>query len=393
MKYIFVDTDNGSLTPGTPVHTSSTWPANADRFISLATAVGNATVRAETDDITIFCQGVSADTSRCLISPSILAASVTVQGNLTGPKWDTTKYRIEYAGSILEAFYVTYAIGNVTIKNLQVQNDGTNTGGPYAFRFNTTTGAFTYTFDSCIARIGVSVGTATGYAFRLGVGATAVGRFTNCIAVKLASAGTNSRNGFASSSTPGVDITAYNSIAYNFSTGASQLLKAVNCAIFDNTDDFSTSVGTIQYCASDDGDGTNAVTGLNWAGQFVDYPNSDFNLKAGSALIGSGIGPTGDASVPTTDIAGNTRSGATTDIGVVKYVPVFTITSIDGDDTVYDNQVANITGTGFGTVQGLVYIDGVQQSINSWTNTVINITVEQGALSLGAATLKVFKLI
>lgn len=390
MKYIFVDTDNGSLTPGTPVHTSSTWPANADRFISLATAVGNATVRAETDDITIFCQGVSVDTSRCLISPSILAASVTVQGNLNSAKWDNTKYRIEYAGAALEAFYVTYAIGNVTIKNFQVQNDGTNTGGPYAVRFNATTGAFTYTLDSCIARIGVASGASPGYAFRLGIGSTAIGRITNCIAVKLASAGTNSRIGFAGPSGSS-DRTAYNSIAQKFNGGFENLLKAVNCVSFDNTDDFAASVTTIAYCASDDGDGTNAITGLTWADQFVDYTNSDFTLKAGSGLIGTGIGPASDANVPTTDIAGNTRSGTTTDIGVVKYVSVLTITSIDGDDTVYDNQVANITGTGFGTVQGLVYIDGVQQSINSWTNTVINVTVEQGALSLGAATLKVFK--
>lgn len=73
------------------------------------------------------------------------------------------------------------------------------------------------------------------------------------------------------------------------------------------------------------------------------------------------------------------------------YGSTFEITSVDGDDTVYDNQVVNIVGTGFGTVQGLVFIDGVQQSINSWSDTLINITVEQGALSLGANTLKVFK--
>lgn len=70
---------------------------------------------------------------------------------------------------------------------------------------------------------------------------------------------------------------------------------------------------------------------------------------------------------------------------------IFEVTSVDGDDTVYDNQVVNIVGTGFGYVQGLVFIDGVQQSINSWSDTLINITVEQGALSLGANTLKVFK--
>ncbi len=319
MKYVFVDTDNGTATPSTPVHTSSAWPANADRFNTLGAAVGNATVRAETDDITIFCQGVAADTARPLISPSMLAASITVQGNLNSAKWDTTKYRIEYTGTALEALYVTYAIGNVTIKNLQVQNDGTNTGGPYAVRFNATTGAFTYTLDSCIGRIGVASGTTPGYAFRLGIGSTAIGRITNCIAVKLASAGTNSRIGFAGPSGSS-DRTAYNSIAQNFNGGFEQLLKAVNCVSFDNTDDFGASVTTIEYCASDDGDGTNPITGLNWADQFVDYTNSNFTLKAGSGLIGTGIGPASDANVPTTDIAGNPRSGTTTDVGAAMYV-------------------------------------------------------------------------
>ena len=312
MKYVFVDTDNGSLTPGTPVHTSSAWPANADRFISLATAVGNATVRAETDDITIFCQGVSADTSRCLISPSMLAASITVQGNLNSAKWDNTKYRLLYSGSILEAFYVTYAIGNVTIKNLQVQNDGTNTGGPYAVRFNATTGTFTYTVDSCVLRIGVASGTSVGYGVRFGISAASTGQCLNTIVVKLSSAG-GTRLGISNP-----DI-VYNSLAYNCDTGISGVTTAKNCISFDNTDDFATTT-TIAYCASDDGDGTNAITGLTWADQFVDYTNSDFTLKAGSGLIGTGIGPASDANVPTTDIAGNPRSGTTTDVGAAMYV-------------------------------------------------------------------------
>lgn len=314
MKYIFVDTDNGTATPGTPVHTSSTWPANSNRFNTLASAVGNATVRAETDDITIYCQGVAADTSRAAVSTNILAASVTIEGNLTGPAWDTSKYRIIFTGSSLEALYVTYNIGDVTLRKLQVENDGTNTGGPYAIRFNTS-GTFTYTIDSCIARIGCASGTATGYGVRMGVVSTATAIVNNTIGIKLSSAGGN-RHGIALG---GGTSRAYNCLAYNADQGISYAATAAkNCVSFQNTDDFLSS--TVSYSASDDVEsGTGNINGLTWADQFVDYANFNFNLKAGSSLIGAGIGPASDANVPTTDIAGNTRSGTTTDIGPSLY--------------------------------------------------------------------------
>ncbi len=70
---------------------------------------------------------------------------------------------------------------------------------------------------------------------------------------------------------------------------------------------------------------------------------------------------------------------------------VYAITSVDGDNTIYDGQTVNIVGTGFGGTQGLVYLDSVEQSINSWTDTLISITVDQGGLSLGLHNIKVFK--
>lgn len=55
--------------------------------------------------------------------------------------------------------------------------------------------------------------------------------------------------------------------------------------------------------------------GKNFTTQFIDYTTKDFNLKSGSDAIGNGIGPGSDASVPTSDFDGQTRSGATCDIG------------------------------------------------------------------------------
>ena len=45
----------------------------------------------------------------------------------------------------------------------------------------------------------------------------------------------------------------------------------------------------------------------------------DFTLQAGSPAIGAGIGPSADPLVPTTDINGVARTGATTDIGAYQY--------------------------------------------------------------------------
>lgn len=97
-----------------------------------------------------------------------------------------------------------------------------------------------------------------------------------------------------------------------------------NCAIFNNTDDVNGAAGlTISYCASDDGDGTNAVDWDNestdWANVFTDYTNNDYSLKnytSTGAIIDQG-----------TDLSSNniwrdvigTERGATWDIGAFEY--------------------------------------------------------------------------
>lgn len=102
---------------------------------------------------------------------------------------------------------------------------------------------------------------------------------------------------------------------------ASSTDTAKNCASFNNNDDFDT-IDTIDYNASDDGDGTNAVDwtaeATDWAANFNDYANGDFT-PLNVDLPGAGIGPGSDAAVPTTDIIGNARSGATCTIGAFEY--------------------------------------------------------------------------
>ena len=94
-----------------------------------------------------------------------------------------------------------------------------------------------------------------------------------------------------------------------------------NCAVFNNYDDFYGTM-TIDYCASDDGDGTHAVNispgateATDWASCFVDYANGDFHLNSGSVCVNAGADLSGTF---TTDIDGETR--VTWDIGADEYV-------------------------------------------------------------------------
>jgi len=66
---------------------------------------------------------------------------------------------------------------------------------------------------------------------------------------------------------------------------------------------------------------------------FTDAANNDYSLAAGDTdAIGAGIGPSADSDVPTTDFAGETRSGAITDLGAYIYVTVSALT-IDSTDS------------------------------------------------------------
>lgn len=99
----------------------------------------------------------------------------------------------------------------------------------------------------------------------------------------------------------------YHCVAYNcdYAVTIDAGLTATNCASFGNSDsDFPSSGATINYCASDDGDGTNAVaaSGSDWANEFSDPANGDFTLLNTGNLYQAG---TTIAGGPSTDINGD----------------------------------------------------------------------------------------
>lgn len=96
-----------------------------------------------------------------------------------------------------------------------------------------------------------------------------------------------------------------------------------NTAVFNCTNDFNGTI-TADYCASDDGDGTNAVDispggteATDWAAAFTDYTNHDYTLKDdASVLFEAGTDLSGDANYAVTTDAFGTARTAPFDIGI-----------------------------------------------------------------------------
>lgn len=122
--------------------------------------------------------------------------------------------------------------------------------------------------------------------------------------------------------------------------------KAINClcinhgGITNHADFFNLAAGSSNNLSADtsgDVQVTDLATLFRTFTDAVTDTGMDLHLKSGAAAIGAGVGPGSDSSVPTKDIDGDTRSGATTDIGADLYVasaaPTFTGTIPDQSAT------------------------------------------------------------
>ena len=94
------------------------------------------------------------------------------------------------------------------------------------------------------------------------------------------------------------NINFYNGVVYgcgtglNYAAGTTGIVK--NTAVFVTGNDFVLNgTTTVDFCASDDNDGTNNVAGneadANWTTDFNDAANGDFTILAGSPLKDGGI--------------------------------------------------------------------------------------------------------
>jgi hypothetical protein len=140
------------------------------------------------------------------------------------------------------------------------------------------------------------------------------------------------------------DCKAYNCTIYgnvndgvNFTSSSNGTGTFKNCAVFAHDDDFNTAGTsgsvTIDYCASDDNDGTHNVAesggGAAWPSDFTAAATGNFTILGTSNLVGAGTDDPG-AGLYSTDIDGVARS-STWDVGADEYATASTPVSVSGD--------------------------------------------------------------
>jgi hypothetical protein len=264
-------------------------------------------------------------------------------------QWDATRYRISSTQSG-EQQTIRTNVSNVEFKGLQIFNSG-NLDGTYAmYLLDAITNIV---LDSCRIE-----------------GACRSSIYTNNGSLEIEIKNTiikDSRYGLFLVNQALADL--YNCVITNTVTAGvrrnSGIANVVNCAVFDNPDDFDGSFTSINYCASDDGDGTNAQSpsGADWDNEFVDYLNGDFTA-IGTGNIQNGVGPSVDVNVPVLDIDGDTRSGATAYIGVDEFQAGGTIFNVSISDT------ATATDSYIGLIDYLVSISDTATATDSYSGLV-----------------------
>ncbi len=122
----------------------------------------------------------------------------------------------------------------------------------------------------------------------------------------------------------------YNNTVWNFNDGIERdvgTVTGINNISANNNDDFDGTM-TLNYNASDDGTGSNAIaaSGGDWDNEFVDKDNENFNIKnTGNCFEGSAITYDDDNNVPQTDQRGtarNTGVGESVSVGCFEYKTV-----------------------------------------------------------------------
>ena len=301
--------NTGSTAGGTGITNAATGDDRA--YASLGEATDQLAYCGSDENLEILCCGSVQDSSTVdLLSYTETGVSFTVRGNPAVSNgannsgvYDASKYTKIQDVTYGEGIRVSDVLSQVTVLSLQIYATANMT--PFHIDVGSVCNV---TVDKSILVIPsgrTSNDTAVAWNQAL-----SVLKITNSV---LAFGGTPPLSG------AGVvgGCTMYNSLVRGFVKGFNIGTYTVkNSIVFDNTTDFAG--GTVDHCASDDGNGTNPVSISNWDDEFYN-PNYtvdfDYRMSLGSHLRDAGVGPSVDSDVPTDDIVGDTRSGATASVG------------------------------------------------------------------------------
>jgi len=268
--------------------------------------------------MTVYCRSSAgtADTATCIIAG--WATSATDYIEIIGSDfpsdgiWDATKYVIHDNNATLSAIEVHELY--VKIINLQVLLT-TTTGTKYGILV--WGDGDNSTVDSCFVK-GICSGTGAAWGIQY-TNTSTPNVIYNTVVSGFKSGTDNNFGGIFATSSSGVTI--YNSTVTGCRTGvnsAGGTIAMYNCALGLN-DYTEYLVGTIDYCCSTDGVGTNAQTPLDgdWAKEWTASGSNDFSLLVGGNCVGNGTDNPGSG-LYSDDIIGTSRT-TVWDIGAFEY--------------------------------------------------------------------------
>ncbi len=201
---------------------------------------------------------------------------------------DATRFRFEFTNGVGLRFEDDF----LRVNGIQAQLTVTPNNEAFLL-YQTTSGAGSVVRISNSYFKGVGAGTGAGMGIRNDASNTTMAVW-NTVLTKFYSADNTNTLDWSAIVTAGGTVNAYNCIMHGNSYGAYNAggtLAATNCASFDNdtNNDFGGTV-TVNYCASDDGDGGNAVapSGADWDNEFLNSANGNFTLVASGNCEGGG---------------------------------------------------------------------------------------------------------
>lgn len=303
-------------------------------------------------------------------------------------KWNSSKYRLEVSGTMGIAVRDEY----VRIDGLQIQLTSSSGFNSAIVLQSIAAGGSDIRISNCIVA-GVVSGTAVSRGIYVGDADITIAKIWNCIVYDFIN-GTNNCPGIGGY---GGNVDIFNCTVYNCYRGIlrqTDTVNVYNSAVFGNADDFNGTFATIDYCASDDGDGTNAVTPSDWDTVFEDITNRDFHLKSTDTdLIGAGTDDPGSG-LFSDDIDAQART-STWDIGADEFTSAAILLSASLSAT--GSQASSLTTEikAKGTVScaatvaaalttAIVFAASVTASASQATNLSTSITMDASANAVAA---------